>query len=203
MFTGIVLNVADKTSKIRGDGIEISITTKDRHFTDIQIGESIAVNGVCLTVEKWDALTGEIIFFASEETCRLTNLSNSKTKCNLERALKISDRLSGHIVQGHIDGMAKYISIVKNDESYKLTIELPTSLSKYVVSKGSICIDGISLTANGVLDKKHSSLIDFFVIPHTYENTTLKYSSVGDLFNIEVDVVAKYVERLSKYNGSH
>jgi len=192
MFTGIIEATGEvrgiKPSEI-GISLEISIPQK---FDDIKVGDSIAVNGVCLTAKDFNSA-----FFkadVSAETLSRTTLGKLRTgdQVNLERALRLSDRLGGHIVTGHIDGAAVLKAKVKEGESVRLSFVLEKKLLRYVINKGSIAIDGISLTVNEVVKDGFSVNI----IPHTAQNTTILDKKSGDDVNIEVDVMGKYVERL-------
>ena len=191
MFTGIieetgkVLNL--NTSTTQG---EITIQC-EKVLEDTKLGDSLAVNGVCLTVVE--ILPNKFIADVSPETLKLTNLENLQTgnMVNLERAMKADGRFGGHIVSGHIDGKGKFISCQKKGNFYELNIELTPDLAKYTIKKGSITVNGISLTIARVNDKN----INLTIIPHTYENTNLKNLKNGDFVNIEVDMLAKYVEK--------
>ncbi|MGK5090357.1 riboflavin synthase [Bdellovibrionota bacterium FG-2] len=174
----------------------------DTGFSDISLGESIAVNGVCLTVCEIGNKPSLATFFASSETLEKTNL-NSLTKSstvNLERALPATDilgspsRLSGHIVQGHVDGLGEFVAAQSSGEARSLKFHLPPRLLRYCIEKGSIAINGISLTLNTLNDPAQE--IEIMIIPHTWEHTNLKNLKPADPVNIEVDVIAKYVERL-------
>ncbi len=192
MFTGLVEEVGDVADLVpTGDGIEVRINASTV-TTDIEIGASIAVNGVCLTVVAFDdtSLTAQAV----PETMERSNLGTlvEGSAVNLERSVRASDRLGGHIVQGHVDATTTITTIESYDDgSWRYHFALGTDLAPYVVEKGSITIDGISLTIAS-LDANEFSIA---VIPHTAEVTTLGHRSVGDAVNIEVDVLAKYVER--------
>ena len=198
MFTGIILSTSKITKRdefINGLRLEVEVPAKElSQYSDVIVGESIAVNGVCLTVET--SAKGKFTFFLSHETCKLSNLGKAAAGqlVNLERALKVSDRLSGHIVQGHVDGMAKLLKVMPVGDSHEFEVELPKELSRYVVAKGSITLDGVSLTANTV----SGDLIRLMVIPHTLKVTSLAKALPGHHFNVEVDILAKYVEKLTK-----
>lgn len=189
MFTGIIeeLGVVRNISK-RGDYTVFEIGAK-LILEDIKIGDSVAVNGACLTVVK--CKKDSLFFDCMQETLTLTNLGKLRISdaINLERALKVGDRLSGHFVSGHIDAKAsiRKKSFVKNNLCFEIVI--PKGLNKYIVAKGSIAIDGISLTLS---DIRASSFL-VYVIPHTVKNTTLKYKDAGSVVNIEVDLLAKYI----------
>ncbi len=187
MFTGIVEEVG--TVKAVTDR---NITVKcSSVLNGTKIGDSIAVNGICLTVTEIseNAFTADV----SEETFKVSALNCLKTGSyvNLERALKADGRFGGHIVSGHIDGVAKIKTITPQNGFFNLEIELQENESRYVIRKGSIAINGISLTIADVMN----NIVMIAVIPHTYENTCLKYLKNGDYVNIEVDIFAKYVEK--------
>lgn len=192
MFTGIIEAVGSvreiKPSE-KGISLEISIP---KIYDDIKAGDSIAVNGACLTAKDYNSAF--FIADVSAETLRMTTLGRLRTgdKVNLERALRLSDRLGGHIVTGHIDGTARLKEKKKEGESVSLSFSLGKELLRYVINKGSVAIDGISLTVNEVLNDGFSVNI----IPHTAQNTTILDKKPGDEVNIEVDVIGKYVERL-------
>lgn len=192
MFTGIVEAVGS-VKGIRGNdkGISLQIPIPES-FGDIKIGDSISVNGVCLTAKVING--GTFSADVSSETIRKTTFGKIKAgeRVNLERAMRLSDRLGGHIVTGHIDGTAKLKEVRKEGESVRLSFILDRELLRYVISKGSIAIDGISLTVNEVGDGSFTVNI----IPHTAQNTTIVGKKAGDEVNIEVDIIGKYVERL-------
>jgi len=196
MFTGIIEELGKvldiKSNKITIECVNVLENTK--------LGDSIAVNGVCLTVVELMQKT--FVADVSPETLRVTALKNIKIGdlINLERAMSANERFGGHIVSGHIDGCAKLVKVNKNNEFYDFEFELNPSEVKYVIKKGSITINGISLTIAGV----NNNTINIAVIPHTYENTSLKFLKSGDFVNIEVDMIAKYVEKflLSSDNKS-
>ena len=187
MFTGII----EETGRVKTvTNNKITILAKTV-LEGTQVGDSISVNGVCLTVTSF----GSDYFEAdvSPETLRVTALSELKTGSyvNLERAVQAGARLGGHIVSGHIDGVGRGKFVRKNGDFYNIGIELPSELTKYVAKKGSIAVNGISLT---VADIEENG-VSIAVIPHTFENTNLKDFKVGDFVNIETDILAKYVEK--------
>ena len=187
MFTGII----EETGRVKTvTNNKITILAKTV-LEGTQVGDSISVNGVCLTVISF----GSDYFEAdvSPETLRVTALSELKTGSyvNLERAVQAGARLGGHIVSGHIDGVGRGKFVRKNGDFYNIGIELPSELTKYVAKKGSIAVNGISLT---VADIEENG-VSIAVIPHTFENTNLKDFKVGDFVNIETDILAKYVEK--------
>ncbi len=190
MFTGLVETLGSITAvKNTGNGIRLSL--KPLTDYEVKLGDSVAINGVCLTVTTH---SGDISFDMSPETMQSTNLGRLKVgdRVNLERALRLSDRLGGHIVSGHVDNSGKIISRKPVGEYTIFTFESPPDVLKYVVKKGSIAIDGISLTVNDVDSKSFSVAI----IPHTLKVTNLGEKNIGDSVNLEVDIIGKYVERL-------
>lgn len=192
MFTGLVEEVA-KVRRIehRERSAELELEARVV-LTDVHIGDSIAVNGVCLTVTRFTDRV--FVVDAVPETMRRTNLGNLKPgDCvNVERAMQIGRRFGGHIVSGHVDGVGRLRSATQEGLAVNLDFEVPAQIGRYIVEKGSICIDGISLTVAGV----QSSGFQVSIIPHTHAQTTLNRLAKGSLVNLEVDIIAKYVERL-------
>ena len=189
MFTGLVEEVGEVYSLTkRADGLILTVKA-NKVLEDTKLGDSIAINGVCLTVIKIDS--NKLFFEVSNETLKRTNLKTvkQKEKVNLERALKPSDRFGGHIVQGHVDTEGKIKSIINLGKHTLLKVEIPKDYSLLVIEKGSIAIDGISLTINNI----ENNVISINIIPHTLENTNLKYRKIGDNVNIEFDVFGKYI----------
>lgn len=193
MFTGIVEEVGTIKEISLGRGFGIIEINCSKVLEETRIGDSIAVNGVCLTVNKLNgkSFTADVM----GETLNRTNLGSLKggQVVNLERALKMSDRLGGHIVSGHIDGKGKIVSIEKKEDGTWFTISADKDVLKYIIFKGSVAIDGISLTTAYVDDE----VFKVSVIPHTLENTILSYKSEGCDVNLENDLVGKYIERFS------
>jgi riboflavin synthase len=194
MFTGIIEDrgiVADvKTSG--GIGSKIVLRTS-LDTNEIKIGDSISVNGACITVT---GISGNLLTFdVSFETLKVTNLKDLKRdECvNIERALKANGRFDGHIVSGHVDGPGKITKKEKAGNFFKIRVDAQKSLLKYIVKKGSVAVDGISLTVNDV-DK---SGFEFVIIPHTLKMTNIEHKNVGDTVNLETDILAKYVEKLA------
>ncbi len=194
MFTGIIesLGVIKKLRKSQ-KSMQLSIEVQNVDILDdVKIGDSIATNGVCLTVThlNGDTFDADVM----NETVNVTSLHSLKVydSVNLERALKVSDRFGGHIVSGHVDGIGTVSNIQKNDIAYIFTIKAGDELLRYMIKRGSITIDGISLTIIEVTDREFSVSI----IPHTAQQTTLLNKRVGDIVNLETDILAKYVERL-------
>lgn len=199
MFSGIIEHIGRiKTVEPRDQAILLQV---DTGLSDMGLGESIAVNGVCLTVAAYDS-SGLADFFVSAETLSRTALGRLKeaSRVNLERASTPATRLSGHIVQGHVDGLAEFVAVRPVGESHHITFRLPASLRGYVVEKGSIALDGVSLTVNDVSDVADDAFtIALMIIPHTWDHTGLSELTPGASANVEVDVLAKYVESLLKY----
>ena len=198
MFSGIIESVG----KVRTATAEPGSLTLDLEtgFPDLTLGESVAVNGVCLTVVEFDA-AGLARFYASQETLDRTNTGalRAGNLVNLERAVSMSTRLSGHLVQGHVDGQAVLEAVTPEAGAYKIELSIPAHLARYCVEKGSIALDGISLTLNAVIDQPDGSCrIHLTIIPHTWTHTNLQGRRIGDRVNVENDVLAKYVERLCK-----
>ncbi|MDZ7735813.1 MAG: riboflavin synthase [Gammaproteobacteria bacterium] len=193
MFTGIVEAIG-RISDIadRGDDARLSIDTGKLDITDMVTGDSLAISGVCLSVisKSGQALSVDV----SAETLRCTKLGEllPGSEVNLERALQLSDRLGGHLVSGHVDGVGTVVSRETAGESLCLNIQAPPELSRYIAAKGSVCIDGVSLTVNTVEGAEFSVNL----IPHTQTVTTLDALERGSPVNIEVDMIARYLERL-------
>ncbi len=191
MFTGII----EETGRVKSltpktNGAEVIITCS-KVLEDATIGDSIAINGVCQTVIHFSS--NEFSAEISDETLRITTLGSLKSGdvVNLERALTLSSRLGGHIVSGHVDCRGKFINIDKLSDFYNLEFEIPEEQEKYVVYKGSITINGISLTIANI----NRNVVKVAIIPHTFNNTNLKDLKIGDEVNIETDILGKYVEK--------
>ena len=191
MFTGIVSAVGTITaSKPSPAGLRLRIEAGRDYLDDVAVGDSIAVNGVCLTaVSKHGA---EVEADVSHETLDCTAGFRARARVNLEKALRLTDRLGGHLVSGHVDGMAEVVGLERAGDNVVLTIAVPAHLAKYVARKGSVAVDGVSLTVNAVSAERFSVNL----IPHTLQATNLRERNVGDKVNIEVDLIARYAERL-------
>lgn len=193
MFTGIIQSVGRIVRlEPRGGDVRLHVDTLALDLTDTQLGDSIAVSGVCLTavVLQPHGFSADV----SNETLALTTLGKLKSgdPVNLEKALRLADRLGGHLVSGHVDGLGKVVSITPDGRSQRWTFEVPAALARYIAAKGSVCIDGTSLTVNEVVGQQFGVNL----IPHTVEHTAFHVRRIGDAVNIEVDVIARYVERL-------
>lgn len=193
MFTGIVQEVG-KIAEIEPvkSSMRMRILAPQLDFTDVILGDSIAVSGPCLTVTGFES--GQFEVDVSAETLARTTLGERKTgdKVNLEKALRFNDRLGGHLVSGHIDGVGKIKSREVLDEYIRFVVHIPSELSKYLAFKGSVSLDGVSLTVNDAGKDEFEVL----TIPHTLDNTTLGESETGSTMNVEVDLVARYLDRL-------
>ena len=194
MFTGLVTEVGTIASMTLGKESAILVINAPETVAGISLGDSIAVNGVCLTATAVSdrTFTADVMV----QTLSLTSLGSYKEddRVNLELAATLSHRMGGHMVQGHIDGVAHVSSIVDGEKWQEFTVSVPASLMKYVVAQGSICIEGVSLTVGQINDE--SNEVTVWLIPATLEKTNLSTKKIGDPLNIEVDVLAKYVERL-------
>jgi len=194
MFTGIVEYKGIVTSvEHHSDGIGVAVDVGS--MGEIALGDSVAVNGVCLTATQ---VHGEVISFdVVPETMSRTNLGSLVVgdSVNIERPLAVSGRFDGHIVQGHVDGIGEIAELSNEGDGTVLSVQMPTSLLRYVVEKGSVTIDGVSLTVAGI----EGSILKVALIPHTMEATTLGLRKRGESVNLEVDVLAKYVERLMEF----
>lgn len=192
MFTGIVEEIGKVESVVKSTKAASIIISASKVLEDVKVGDSICTNGVCLTVTSFDKYRFTVDVMA--ETMRKSNLKNISlgSEVNLERALKVGDRLGGHIVSGHIDGTGRITNYEKEDNAVWITIEASFDLLKYIILKGSIAIDGVSLTVAFVDD----SAFKVSIIPHTKEVTTLLKKDIGELVNLECDMVGKYIEKL-------
>jgi riboflavin synthase len=196
MFTGIVeqLGKISSLEDKRGQR-KIQVQTD---WNDLKIGESISVNGVCLTVSEATP-KGEAYFFVSEESLARSTLGKLETgfRVNLERALTPASRMGGHFVQGHVDTQGLILNLAESDGQHKITVALDYKFGRYCVEKGSIAIDGVSLTINALTETKlNEFMISCLLVPHTFKNTVFSTLKIGDAVNVEVDVLAKYIERL-------
>ncbi len=193
MFTGIVQGVATvRAIEPRGGDVTLVFDTAGISLADIELGGSIAVSGVCLTATRFDAAS--FAADVSRETLSLTTLGSwvVGSRVNLEKALLAGQALGGHYVTGHVDGVGEMVSRHDDARSVRMEFRVPPELARYVARKGSICIDGVSLTVNGARGDR----FDVNLVPHTLEVTTLGDLQAGGRVNLEVDIIARYVERM-------
>lgn len=200
MFTGIIeaVGLIEKITP-RGKDISLQIQTGKLNLADVQLGDSIASNGVCLTVVQLGA--SYFVADLSAETLAKSNFQSASVgqKVNLEKAMLPTTRFGGHMVSGHVDGLAKIIRREAVGRAIEFWVEAPKALAKYLAKKGSVTIDGISLTINDVTDQRFKLTI----VPHTAQQTTLADATVGQWVNLEVDVIARYLERLVMGDATH
>jgi len=193
MFTGIIEAIG-KVKRIEpvGGDMRLTVDVKSLDMSDVKLGDSIAVNGVCLTAVEFDQ--NSFVADVSNESISLTSLKQLKagSPVNLEKALLPTTRLGGHLVSGHVDGLGQVLNIVDDGRSIRYTIKVPAELKRYIAVKGSICIDGTSLTVNAVNDDR----FDINIVPHTQERTIIQGYKAGTEVNLEVDLVARYLESL-------
>ena len=194
MFTGIIQAIGhiDSTSPI-GDDVLLSIQAANLGLHDVIVGDSIAVNGVCLTATHLTKTHFEA--HVSKATLSVSVGLGGKAAVNLEKALRLSDRLGGHLVSGHVDGVGEVVKFENLGDCWILAISAPHELSKYIAQKGSICVNGVSLTVNTI----EQDIFNMNIIPHTLKNTTLNDLSAGSRVNIEIDQIARYVERMTEW----
>ena len=194
MFTGLISELGNVTALTKGTDSAIFTINAPGLIAEIKAGDSVAVNGVCLTATSISGteFTADVMV----QTLSLTSLSQTVvgSPVNLELAAQLNARMGGHMVQGHVDGVASVIALTPGDKWAQFDIKVPEHLSKYIVNQGSICLDGVSLTVGEINDE--TSVVIVWLIPETLERTNLSAKKPGDLVNIEVDVLAKYVERL-------
>ena len=194
MFTGLIGELGSITAIEKSESSAVFTINAPKLIGEIAVGDSVAVNGVCLTATaiSGTTFTADVMI----QTLSLTSLSqlNVASTVNLELAAQLNSRLGGHMVQGHVDGVASVVGLTPGDKWAQFDIAVPSHLSKYIVNQGSICLDGVSLTVGSIDDS--NNVVTVWLIPETLESTNLSSKSAGDLVNVEVDVLAKYVERL-------
>jgi riboflavin synthase len=201
MFTGIITGVGriaaiDDLGSSLQHGKRLTITAPPGYLDDVGLGDSVALNGACMTVTSLDANAGRFtIDLSAESLARTAGLSNPGP-INLEKALRAHDRLGGHIVSGHVDGVGRVLTMEPVGESWELRVLTPHSLAKFLAYKGSITVNGVSLTVNTVTDTSAGTELSINLIPHTVQNTALHALRAGSQVNLEVDLIARYVERM-------
>ena len=200
MFTGIIQATGQIESITHsGDDVQLLLSAQNLDLLDVNEGDSIAVNGVCLTVTQLTKT--HFSAHVSKATLEVTTGLNSKNVVNLEKALRLSDRIGGHLVSGHVDGVGEVLRVENlsnqtNGDCWLLAIKAPHAISKYIAKKGSICVDGVSLTVNTI----EQDTFTINIIPHTLQNTTLCGLKTGAKVNLEIDQIARYVERMVQWS---
>jgi riboflavin synthase len=207
MFTGIITGVGRiaaihplGNSSLHGK--RLTIAAPAAYLDDVGLGDSIALNGACMTVTTLDAVAGQFTIDISAESLDKTAGLDSHNTVNLEKALRANDRLGGHIVSGHVDGVGHISYFAQVGESWELRVMAPPALAKYLAYKGSITINGVSLTVNSVQDNAQGCEVSINLIPHTVDNTALGALKAGSRVNVEIDTVARYVERMLSLSGT-
>ena len=194
MFTGLIAELGEVTAITKGETSAVFSINSPALISEIKLGDSVAVNGVCLTATSLSStgFTADVMV----QTLSLTSLTEIKvgSPVNLELAAQLNARMGGHMVQGHVDGVATVVGLTPGEKWAQFDIKVPEHLIKYIVNQGSICLDGVSLTVGEISDANNQLTV--WLIPETLERTNLSSKKPGDLINIEVDVLAKYVERL-------
>ncbi len=194
MFTGLVAELGRITAIDKGESSAVFTVAAPQLISQIALGDSVAVNGVCLTATSitGDSFTADVMI----QTLAVTSLSQLTvdSPVNLELAALLNTRMGGHMVQGHVDGVATVVGLTPGEKWAQFDITVPEKLAKYIVNQGSICLDGVSLTVGEINDS--NNVVTVWLIPETLERTSLSSKQPGDLINVEVDVLAKYVERL-------
>jgi riboflavin synthase len=208
MFTGIITGVGriaavHDLGRSLDHGKRLEISTPAHYLDDVGLGDSIALNGACMTVTSFNATQNIFtIDISAESLAKTAGLNHIGTVLNLEKALRANDRLGGHIVSGHVDGMGMVSRFEQIGESWLLQVMAPLSLAKYLAYKGSITVNGVSLTVNRFEDSSEGCLVSINLIPHTIENTALGHLKDGSQVNLEIDTVARYVERMISLDTS-
>jgi riboflavin synthase len=201
MFTGLIAELGRITAVEKGESSAVFTIAAPSLISQITLGDSVAVNGVCLTATSitGDTFTADVMV----QTLAVTSLSQLSvgSPVNLELAALLNTRMGGHMVQGHVDGVATVVGLIPGEKWAQFEITVPEKLAKYIVNQGSICLDGVSLTVGEINDS--NNVVTVWLIPETLERTNLATKKSGDLINVEVDVLAKYVERLLAKGGNN
>ena len=201
MFTGLIAELGRITAVEKGESSAVFTIAAPSLISQITLGDSVAVNGVCLTATSitGDTFTADVMV----QTLAVTSLSQLSvgSPVNLELAALLNTRMGGHMVQGHVDGVATVVGLIPGEKWAQFEITVPEKLAKYIVNQGSICLDGVSLTVGEINDS--NNVVTVWLIPETLERTNLATKQAGDLINVEVDVLAKYVERLLAKGGNN
>ena len=207
MFTGIITGVGriaaiHPLGSSSFHGKRLTVAAPSGYLDDVGLGDSIAINGACMTVTTLDPTALQFTIDISAESLDKTAGLDTQGQVNLEKALRAHDRLGGHIVSGHVDGVGKVSHFAQVGESWELRVATPPALAKYLAYKGSITINGVSLTVNSVQDIASGCEVSINLIPHTVDNTALGTLKSGSSVNIEIDTVARYVERMLSLSGT-
>jgi len=201
MFTGIISGLG-RITEARALGADpshgklLTIETPNGYLADVQLGDSIAINGACMTVTSFDAAMNRFALDISAESLDKTAGLAEPGPVNLEKAMRANDRLGGHMVSGHVDGIGSVSHFAPVGESWELRVRTPAELARFIAYKGSITVNGVSLTVNRVIDRPDGCELSINLIPHTLENTTLGTLQTGQRVNLEIDLIARYVERM-------
>ncbi|MDE1997455.1 MAG: riboflavin synthase [Burkholderiales bacterium] len=207
MFTGIITGVGQivESQPLGADsshGRRLTLQTPAGYLEGVNLGDSIAINGACMTVTSFDAATGRFTIDVSAESLARTVGLDTLGPVNMEQALRTHDRLGGHLVTGHVDGVGDVTVFEPIGESWLLRIRAPQALARFLAYKGSITVNGVSLTVNQVEDATdRTTQFSINLIPHTIDNTALGHLKVGSKVNLEVDLIARYVERMLSFEG--
>lgn len=195
MFKGIIKDIGTITDITIHPNSDQIFYIETQNLSSINKGDSISCSGVCLTVVN--IISNVFTVQVSQETMKVSNLNMWKTgkKINLEQAMKLSDSIDGHLVHGHVDGIVKILTIERNLDSHEIKLSCPQELIKFIAKKGSVTLDGVSLTVNLVINQEFTVNI----IPYTWKNTTFQYNKTGNYLNLEVDMIARYLDQLIKY----
>lgn len=201
MFTGIITHIGHITHVTPlgagpQHGVRLVVQVAPSYLADAALGDSIAIQGACMTVTSLDAGTGVFTVEVSAESLARTAGLDTPGPVNLEKALRATDRLGGHIVSGHVDGVGTVLGLTPVGESWRLEVLAPPTLARYLAYKGSITVNGVSLTVNQVHDRPDGCAVSINLIPHTVQHTTLGALATGQRVNLEVDMIARYVERM-------
>jgi riboflavin synthase len=207
MFTGIIHGIGHIINiRILGElpehGKCLTIQAPTGFLEGVQLGDSIALNGACMTVIRFDTKRDQFSLDISRESLNHTTGLDTRGRINLEKALQAGDRLGGHLVSGHVDGLGQVASFTQIGESWELQIKAPLNLAKYLAHKGSVTINGVSLTINQVTDLKDACQISINLIPHTVQHTTLGELTQNQAVNLEIDQIARYCERMLSYQNT-
>lgn len=201
MFTGIVsaigqISQVEPLGTSANDGVRLTVQANTFDMSRVKLGDSIAIQGACMTVVEFDKTSFKVD--VSRESLNKTRGLDLIGEVNLEHAMRLSDTVDGHLVSGHVDGLAEVVSFLPIGESHELRIQVPQDLRVYLAYKGSVTINGVSLTVNRVEDNEKGCVISINLIPHTVQVTTLKHLKAGSFVNLEIDTIARYVQRMLK-----